>query len=217
MYWYSMRSSRADENIPADNTQIKIGAKASESVYCSQCQKEVTGSQCYTYKGKKGEAIFLCDSCREVAEKAFQEETKNPNIAGALFLGALAAIIAGIAWFAITVLTGYQIGYGAIGVGFLIGYAIIFGSGKKRGATLQMMSVALTLVTLFIAQYFISLYYIRKYLLENKAQFPDYDGQWFFVSPFSLEILSTMISPIGLLIWAVGIYFAYSLPKNRII
>lgn len=207
----------AEENIPADNAEIKIGVKASEALHCSQCQKEVTGSQCYTYKGKKGETIYLCDSCREVAEKAFQEETKNPNMVGAIFLGLLAAIIAGIAWFAISVLTGYQIGYAAIGAGFLIGYAVIFGSGKKRGATLQMLSAALTLVTLFLSQYFTSLYYLRKYLLENKAEFPSYGGQWFFVNPFSREILSSMVSPIGLLIWAIGIYFAYSLPKSRAI
>ncbi len=37
----------ADENIPADNAEIKIGVKASEAVHCSQCQKEVRGSLLY--------------------------------------------------------------------------------------------------------------------------------------------------------------------------
>jgi Ca2+/H+ antiporter len=134
---------------------------------------------------------------------------------GAFLLGMGAAFIAGILWFAISVVTGYQIGYVAIGVGFLIGYAVLFGSGKKRGMPLQIMSAAMTLVTLFASQYFITLFYIRKYLLENKAQFPDYTGQWFLVNPFSPDIIASMISPIGLLIWAVGIYFAYSLPKSR--
>jgi hypothetical protein len=115
------------------------------------------------------------------------------------------------------VLTGYQIGYVAIGVGFLIGYAVIFGSGKKRGAPLQIMSAVMTLSTLLIAQYFISLYYVRKYVIEHKAEFPGYQGQWFFISPFNRAILGSIFSPMGILIWAIGIYFAYSLPKSRTI
>lgn len=198
-----------------DNMEIKIGAKADQIVKCSGCQKEVPTSQCYTYKGKKGESVFLCEVCREATEKAFKAETQNPNMVMAAILGVLAAIIAGVAWFLLSVLTGYQIGYVAIGVGFIIGYAVIWGAGKKRGASLQMLSAAITVVTLLISQYVIVLYYLRKYLLEHKAEFSGYNGQWIFVSPFNPDVLKGMFSPMGVLIWAIGIYFAYSLPKAR--
>ena len=65
------------------------------------------------------------------------------------------------------------------------------------------------------SQYIIVLYYFRKYLLEHKAEFPGYNGEWFLVSPLNPDVLKAMFSPIGVLIWAVGIYFAYSLPKTR--
>ncbi len=198
-----------------DNIEIKIGAKANQVVKCSGCQKEVATGQYYTYKGKKGESVFLCEACREVTEKAFKEETQNPNMVMAAIVGVSAAIVAGVAWFLVSVLSGYQIGYVAIGVGFIIGYAVIWGSGKKRGASLQMLSAGITVVTLLSSEYATALYYLRKYLLEHKAEFPGYNGQLFFVSPFNPGVLKMMFSPIGVLIWAIGIYFAYSLPKAR--
>ena len=197
------------------NAKITIGAKADQAVQCSGCQKEVLADQYYTYKGKKGQSVFLCETCRAGIETAYQEETRNPNIAMAAIFGVLASIVSGAAWFLFTVLTGYQIGYVAIGVGFVIGYAVIWASGKKRGLSLQILSTVITTATLLISGYLLELYYIRKYLLEHKADFPNYNGQWVFVSPFHPEVLQDMFSPMGLLIWAIGIYFAYSLPKAR--
>jgi hypothetical protein len=205
----------ADKEAVKDNMEIKIGAKANQIVKCNGCQKEVPAGQYYTYKGKKGESVFLCEACRETTEKAFKAETQNPNMVMAAILGILAAIIAGVAWFLLSVLTGYQIGYVAIGVGFIIGHAVIWGAGKKRGASLQILSAAITIVTLLISQYVIVLYYIHKYLLEHRADYPGYNGQWIFVSPFNPDVLKGMFSPMGILIWAIGIYFAYSLPKAR--
>lgn len=207
----------AEKENPVENSEIKIGSKASEVVLCSQCQKEVSGAQYYTYKDKEGQAMFLCDNCRGIAEKAIQEETNNPSMGMALVLGMLAAVVAGVVWFAFSVLTGYQIGYIAIGVGYLIGKAVIWGSGGKRGMPLQIMSAVITLLTLFISQYFITVYYIRQYLQEHISEYPGYAGQWFFVAPFDPDIISAIFSPMGLLIWAVGIYFAYTIPKSRVI
>lgn len=195
--------------------EIKIGARANELVQCGQCNKEVTASQAYRCKGKKGAVVFVCEGCKEVLEKAFKAETENPNTPMAILAGLFAAILAGVVWYAFTVLTNYQVGYIAIGVGFLIGFAVRLGSGNKRGFSLQMISAGITLLTLYVSQYFVFHHYARKYLLEHKAEFPDYNGQFFLLSPFNPDILRDMISPIGLIIWAVGIYFAYSLLKPR--
>ena len=194
---------------------LKIGSKANEVVACAQCSKQVSGSQAFTYKTDKGETLYLCEECRNTAEKDLKAETENPNLVMAGILGFVAAVVAGAIWYAVSILTGYQIGYLAIGVGFLIGWAIVFGSGKKRGSVLQLMSAAITLVTLFTSQYFILLYYFRKYMLENPGEFPGYKGEMFLVSPFNPEILQGMISPMGLVIWGIGIYFAFTIPKSR--
>jgi len=133
----------------------------------------------------------------------------------AILSGLIAAIVAGFAWYAFTTITNYQVGYVAIGVGFIIGYAVRLGSGKKKGFALQMWSAGIALVTLYISQYFVVHHYARKYLLEHKAEFPGYNGEFFLLSPFNPDVLREMFSPIGLIIWAVGIYFAYSLLKPR--
>ncbi len=205
----------ADKGRENENFQIKIGEKAEEKVQCGQCQLELAAAKAYTYKGKKGQTVYLCEKCRAIAEQKFREETENPNLVMGAISGAVAALVAGVLWSVFAVLTGYQIGYVAIGVGFLIGYAVIWGSGKKRGAPLQLISAGITVVTLFVSQYFLVLYYARKYVIDHAAEFPGYQGQWFFVSPFNPDVLKSMFSPMGLLVWGIGIFFSYSLPKAR--
>ncbi len=197
------------------SNEIKIGSKANENVTCSQCSKTVLGNQAYSYQGKDKTSIFLCEECRTQAEKAFDEETKNPNIPFAVICGCVAAVVAGIAWAAFSILTGYQVGYIAIGVGFVIGWSVIWGSGQKRGQTLQLISAGLTFITLFVSEYAMTMYYGRQYLLAHPEEAPGYDGSWLFANPFSPDLLKDMLSPMGLVIWGIGIYFAYSLPKSR--
>ena len=56
----------------------------------------------------------------------------RPSLFGALLAGAVAAAIGAAVWGAITAFTGYQIGYMAIGVGFLVGIAVrMFGRGRQ--------------------------------------------------------------------------------------
>ena len=146
---------------PANDEPIQIGAKAQQGVVCGQCQQEVPAGQYYSFKGKKGQDVFLCGNCRELAEKSLQAETQNPNWFGGMLLGLLGGLVAGIIWYLILVITNYEIGYVAIGVGYLIGQAIHFGSGKKRGPGLQFLSVGVTLTTLLVAKYFTFLHSVR--------------------------------------------------------
>lgn len=52
------------------------------------------------------------------------------NLALAFLAGLIAAVIGGVLWAVVTVSTNYQIGFMAIGVGFLVGYAVRFGRGN---------------------------------------------------------------------------------------
>ena len=141
-------------------------------------------------------------------------EMQNPNMAMAAMLGALAAVIAGVGWFWFVIITNFEIGYVAIGVGFLIGYGVLLGAGKKRGQSLQVMAALFTFLTIYLSKYCIFLHVMKKYLLENRGYTP---GALFFISPFDQTVLRSVASPIGILIWAIGIYFAYSIPKPRVI
>lgn len=63
-------------------------------------------------------------------------------------MGLLAAIIGGVVWAAVTVNTGYQIGWMAVGVGALVGFAVRMGRGVDLyfgiiGAVLAFVGCAL--------------------------------------------------------------------------
>jgi hypothetical protein len=60
------------------------------------------------------------------------EEDRQGSLLLGVIGGALAALLGAIAWALVTVLTGYRIGWVAIGVGFLVGICIrFFGKGHR--------------------------------------------------------------------------------------
>ena len=68
---------------------------------------------------------------KEVAEEIDINLLRSQeNLPAGLIAGLLAAVVGAIVWALISVSTGFQIGYMAIGMGFLVGYAIRkFGKG----------------------------------------------------------------------------------------
>lgn len=71
------------------------------------------------------------DSPISTAQPAIETLDDQPNLFMGLVGGAIAMLVGAIVWGAITYFTGYQIGWMAIGVGFLVGVALrFFGKGK---------------------------------------------------------------------------------------
>jgi len=194
---------------------IKIGTKAAEDVVCSNCQKTVPGADVHSFRGKKGEDIYFCSACKQQIDAAFKQETENPNFVGAVVLGLVAGIVSGVVWYLVEVLTGYQVGYIALGAGYLVGLAVVWGSGKKRGSILQLISVAITLISVCGASYFSALYYINKYVSEEAAKQGKQLTSYIWVSPFNPDLLKVVISPIGILIWGLALYIAFRTPQAR--
>lgn len=73
-----------------------------------------------------------------------QAATKPGNLPLAIALAAVAAVVGAVAWAAITYFTNFQIGWMAVGVGFLVGYATRMG----RGTTVEFRLVAAVLALL---------------------------------------------------------------------
>jgi hypothetical protein len=68
-----------------------------------------------------------------ILRAAMQRMRSEQNLIMAALAGGAAALIGGCAWAAITVMTNYQIGWMAVGIGFLVGYAVkTFGKGIDR-------------------------------------------------------------------------------------
>ena len=85
----------------------------------------------------------------------------NQNFSMALITGFAAALLGAIIWASITYLTGFQIGWMAVGIGFMVGYTVrIFGRGidlqfQIGGAVLSLFGCLLgnlLTVCIFVAE-----------------------------------------------------------------
>lgn len=73
----------------------------------------------------------MIDSSIPSVQPAIEQLEDQPNLLMGLIGGAIAMLLGAVVWGAITYFTEYQIGWLAIGIGFLVGIAIKFlGRGK---------------------------------------------------------------------------------------
>ncbi len=163
---------------------------------CSKCDKTISEAEAHPYQKKKGEVEYFCPDCKRLTEQKFQQETENPNYVGAVVIGALAAIAGGALWYLVEVVYDVRIGYVAIAVGFMVGWGVILGAGKRRGEKLQLISAVISLVAVVGASY---------YSLVRAVHF----------SSVNISIWAARITPMTFFIWALAVYVGYRTPKAR--
>jgi hypothetical protein len=89
------------------------------------------------------------DSSIPTTQPTIEQLDDQPNLLMGLIGGVIAMLVSAIIWGAITYFTEYQIGWMAIGVGFLVGIAVrFFGNGKTlmfgiSGAVLALVGCVL--------------------------------------------------------------------------
>lgn len=193
---------------------VTIGKNINKEATCLNCGKQGTTETFLTYSGNDGNDVHMCHDCKEKINIELQKETSGYNWFGSICLGLIAALVGGIIWYYITIGTGKEFGYVALGLGYLIGVAVIKGSGNKRGVKLQVAAGVLTLVAIFFSEYAIFTHVINEYILQHVSEYPGYTGT-VYLSLFDTDFLQSLLSPIGLVIYAIGAYIAYSQPKVR--
>lgn len=143
-------------------------------------------------------------------ERVTQALRYEQNVAGGILGGIAAALIAAILWAIITVLTGYQLGYAAIGVGYLVAFGVRnFGKGLDNhfrviGASLAFFGVVLGNLLALVM------------LISRNESIP-----FFTLLPMLninglFELLIETSSPIDLLFYGFAIHQAYQLSVNTI-
>ena len=136
-------------------------------------------------------------------EMYLQQQRGEQNLSMAVAAGLVVTIAAAVVWAAISALTQYQIGFMAIGVGFVTGYAIrVVGKGFDQifgiaGAVLSLFGCVLG--NLLTAVYWIS---------------TEFEAGYFYVL-FGLDmslvtdIMVETFSPMDVVFYAIAIYFGY--------
>ena len=138
-------------------------------------------------------------------EQMMQDVRLKQSLTFGILGGLLASLVAAVIWGLISYVTNFQIGFMAIGVGFLVGYAVRYcGSGVTMpfgiaGAVLSLFGCILG--NLFMAMIVIS----RSEDVSLPLVFLA-----FLTSPgIVLEIYAAIFSPIDLLFYGIAVYEGY--------
>lgn len=164
-------------------------------------------------KDKKAPSITLCPNCVSATERAFQAETEEANLMGALLMGLGAALISSLIWYAVVVVTDYELGIIAIAVGWLVAQAVMLGAGRKRGRRLQGLSLVITVVAMAFSEYLI----VRHFIVQALAKegFTEFRLLLPLGDMLAVIVEGIKASPLTLLFWGIAVWEAFTLPARR--
>lgn len=119
------------------------------------------------------------EEARQIVGKAFltmkrsapvasDEEISGGAMVPAILGGLIAAILGGAIWGGITIYTGSEIGYVALGVGALCGFGVVLLSGGKKGFPLQVIAAVTAVLGVLIGKY-VSFYDALKTMVTEES------------------------------------------------
>ncbi len=137
----------------------------------------------------------------------------------ALIGGFVGAVIAGLIWAAIAVITDYEIGYAAIGVGALAGGGVLIASNRRKGLPYQLIAVVTSVLGIFIGKFLTAVYVYREVLIEDYGMAIVNEigigGLFSDTLAFFPDYLSAMLEPIDILFVVLAVITAWGIPSAR--
>jgi hypothetical protein len=140
-------------------------------------------------------------------QRAVDRLREEQNLVGGLAAGAAAALIGAVIWAVITDVTGYQIGFMAIGVGFIVGYAVrIVGKGIDQqfgfvGAVLALLGCVVGNVFAIIG-------------VVSSQEGLSYGEVWAQID--MVAAMTAWFSPMDLLFYGIAVYEGYKLSFRQV-
>lgn len=134
---------------------------------CTLCEKPICGNCGRLLNGRR-----VCQVCADkVAAELAAEQADGGRLPLAAALGVAAAVLGGAVWAAIVVLANVEVGYVAIGVGWLTAMAVVLGAGGRKGVNLQVIAVACAILGLLLGKYFAVAHYVREGVRKGIVEF----------------------------------------------
>ena len=172
---------------------------------CALCQRPICKNCRAVVNGKD-----VCADCRgKVLTELQAEQADVARVPAAVGGGVVAAVLCGAAWAAMVVATNYEIGYAAVGVGFVVGYGVLLGARKKRGKNLQWIALACSVLGLLLGKYFT----IAHLIIANVPDAKDLSHFDPRLVPIFFEVLPDFVSPFDALWVFIALRVAWGIPK----
>jgi hypothetical protein len=134
---------------------------------------------------------------------ALNKLREQQNLVAGILVGAAAAMVGGVIWAVITALTQYQIGWMAIGVGFLVAYAVRI-AGKGIDKIFGIVGALLSLIGCALGNLLTAIYVIAKTQgISELDVIAALDFQ------FVVKIMVAMFDPMDILFYVLAMYVGY--------
>ena len=140
-------------------------------------------------------------------QRAIERLRSQQNLVAGLVAGAVAALIGAVIWAVVTDVTGYQIGFMAIGVGFIVGYAVRV-AGKGIDQSFGVMGAVLALLGCVVGNAFAVIG-----IVANQQNIPY--SELVDLSTIA-NLMQLTFSPMDLVFYAIAIYEGYKLSFRQV-
>jgi len=148
-----MSESGFQNDTPQFGTAEYPGSVAGD--VCKLCHQPITGMY---YRANQA---LLCGSCADRVQRQIPQDSHSAFVRALLF--GIGGFVLGLVLYAgFTIATGIEIGFVSLAVGWLIGKAMMMGSGGIGGRRYQIVAVALTYAAVSMAFVPILIYYVNK-------------------------------------------------------
>jgi hypothetical protein len=148
----------------------------------------------------------MIDSSVPSAQPAIEQLDDQPNLLMGFIGGVIAMLVSAIIWGTITYFTEYQIGWMAIGVGYLVGVAIkFFGRGKTM--TFGILGAALALVGCVLGNF---MFYSGMIAHEESTSFLNVFFFFLFSPVATIELFTLAFDFMDILFYALAAYAGFS-------
>ena len=143
-------------------------------------------------------------------QSLLQRRKAEQSMPLALAAGVVAALVGAVIWAIVTDMTGYQIGWMAVGVGFLVGFAVQY-LGKGIEPSFQYVGAACALLGCVLGNYFAAAEFAAQYLHVDVFT---------MISHIPLDKVGDMMQasfqPMDLLFYAIAVYEGYRFSLKRL-
>lgn len=146
------------------------------------------------------------DSSISSAQPAIEQIDDQSNLLMGLIGGVIAMLVGAIIWGAITYFTEYQIGWMAIGVGFLVGAAIKF-FGRGKSLIFGISAALLALVGCVLGNL---MFYSGIIAREEGVSFLNVFFMFLFSPAAAIEVFSIAFDFMDILFYAFAAYAGFS-------